>query len=533
GTPYYLSPEQARGERPLPASDLYGLGVVAYELFTGRVPFKDGTPVSIYRQHLMDAPPDPQSLNPHLSAEFAAILQRALAKAPEERHPSCGELVRALSQAAAAMQKDQFTALVQAARQALAENDLPAARARLNDALLLAPADPATQEMLQDLETQESAADRYERSAAALGLARQQAGELQSATPVPLDPRGVLKLLAPPPPPPLQRLWQRHAVSLLAALALLALALLAGMGTRLAAWSSEGSRATVIALVHTYTHTPTLTPTNTPTPTHTPTRTNTPTPTSTLVPPPCTEVGQRWTSPLDGMTLVCVPAGDFLMGSNDADGNAYGDEMPQHTVYLDAYWVDQTEVTNAQYTRCVAAGVCRRPESDRSYSRSSYYGSSQYADFPVIEVSWDDAVDYCTWAGRQLPSEAQWEKAARGTDGRIYPWGNQAPNTNLLNYFNNLGDTTAAGRYPDGASPYGALDMAGNVWEWTADWYDGDYYSSRTTWRNPAGPSSGQYRVVRGGSWNDNSRGVRAAGRGWNSPVSRFNSLGFRCRLSP
>ncbi len=233
------------------------------------------------------------------------------------------------------------------------------------------------------------------------------------------------------------------------------------------------------------------------------------------------------------MTLVCVPAGDFLMGSTDADGNAYGDEMPQHTVYLDAYWIDQTEVTNAQYAQCVAAGVCRRPDSERSWTRSSYYGSSQYADFPVIEVSWDDAVDYCTWAGRQLPSEAQWEKAARGTDGRIYPWGNQAPNTNLLNYFNNLGDTTAVGSYPDGASPYGALDMAGNVWEWTADWYDSDYYSSRTTWRNPAGPSSGDNRVLRGGSWNDSARAGRAALRGRVTPGSRASNLGFRCRLSP
>ena len=542
GTPYYLSPEQARGERPGPASDLYGLGVVAYELFTGQVPFKEGTPVAIYRQHLMDAPPNPQSLNPQLSAEFAAILMRALAKAPEERYSNCGELVRVLAQAAAAMQKDQFAALVQAARQALDENDLPTARARLNGALLLAPADPATQEMLKKLEAQETAADWYARSAASFAVARQQASELQDTEPQTPDPQGVLKVLAPPPPPPLQRLWQRHKISLLAALSLLALALIVGMGTRLAAWSSEGSRATVIALVHTYTHTPTLTLTPTATPTHTPTSTSTPTstptrtptPTSTLVPPPCTEIGQSWTSPLDGMTLVCVPAGDFLMGSTDADGNAYGDEMPQHTVYLDAYWIDQTEVTNARYARCVAAGACQAPESTQSRTRYSYYGNLQYADYPVIEVSWDDAVDYCAWAGRQLPSEAQWEKAARGTDGRIYPWGNQAPNANLLNYFHNLGDTTAAGSYPDGASPYGALDMAGNVWEWTADWYDSDYYSSRTTWRNPAGPSSGDNRVLRGGSWNFYYSGyVRAADRGRDTPDDRYFYRGFRCRLSP
>ncbi|HNZ13336.1 MAG TPA: SUMF1/EgtB/PvdO family nonheme iron enzyme [Anaerolineaceae bacterium] len=158
------------------------------------------------------------------------------------------------------------------------------------------------------------------------------------------------------------------------------------------------------------------------------------------------------------MSLVCVPAGDFMMG---VDGGVYDDERPKHTVYLDAYWIDQTEVTNAQYARCVAAGACREPESKDSNTRDSYYGASQYADYPVISVSWSNAADYCSWAGRQLPSEAQWEKAARGTDGWLYPWGYESPSANLLNYDRNSGDTTVVGSYPDGASPYGALDMAG------------------------------------------------------------------------
>jgi len=247
---------------------------------------------------------------------------------------------------------------------------------------------------------------------------------------------------------------------------------------------------------------------------------------------------------MDGMTLVCIPAGDFQMGSTDeqirqmrAENpnwriSSFMFEKPAHTVYLDAYWMDQTEVTNAQYARCVAAGACQAPESAQSRTRYSYYGNLQYADYPVVYVSWEDAVDYCTWAGRQMPSEAQWEKAARGTDGRIYPWGNQSPNANLLNYNDILKDTIAVGSYPGGASPYGVLDLAGNVWEMTADWSTTDYTSTQTSWSNPTGPATGDYRELRGGSWNYNNWGVRAALRTAYDPNKRVDHIGFRCILS-
>ncbi|HOU00771.1 MAG TPA: bifunctional serine/threonine-protein kinase/formylglycine-generating enzyme family protein, partial [Anaerolineaceae bacterium] len=219
----------------------------------------------------------------------------------------------------------------------------------------------------------------------------------------------------------------------------------------------------------------------------------TPAPTKT----PVLGVGSTMVSQVDGMTLVYVPAGEFTMGS--PDGVGISDEHPQHQVYLDAYWIDQTEVTNAMYEECVNDGDCTEPSSYSSYTRDSYYGNTQYADYPVIYVNWNQAQDYCEWAGRELPTEAQWEKAARGTDGRIYPWGDGSPDESLANFAGIIGDTTEVGSYPDGASPYGALDIAGNVWEWVLDRYGEAYYSDSLT-SNPVGPSIGITRVLRGGS---------------------------------
>ena len=246
------------------------------------------------------------------------------------------------------------------------------------------------------------------------------------------------------------------------------------------------------------------------------------------IPPDKTEgldAGSTMVSQMDGMTMVYVPAGKFTMGSPDGVGES--DEHPQHQVYLDAYWIDQTEVTNAMYEKCVKDGGCTEPLSISSYYRKdSYYGNSQYADYPVIYVNWNQAHNYCEWAGRQLPTEAQWEKAARGTDGRTYPWGNESPNIYLASFNGNVADTTEAGAYPDGASPYGALDMAGNVWEWVADW-DGDYPSGMVS--NPTGPVSGNARILRGGSGNLNANYIRSAVRFRNSPSSAYYLIGFRC----
>ena len=272
-----------------------------------------------------------------------------------------------------------------------------------------------------------------------------------------------------------------------------------------------------------------------------------------------------WVSPKDRVEMVYVPEGKFLMGSSNSDPWASQDEKPQHSVYLDAFRIDRTEVTNASFAQFIQATGYQTEAQKKGWSNVySFYSwhmirgadwnhpegpesnLQSRQNYPVIQVSWDDAAAYCQWAGKRLPTEAEWEKAARGTDGRIYPWGNQLPAANLINfadvntgyswYAKGINDgyefTAPVGSYPDGVSPYGAMDMAGNVWEWVADWYNSSYYQNSPA-ANPPGPSTGDWRVLRGGSWNNSLRSVRSAERIQYSPETTHYFIGFRCALTP
>jgi formylglycine-generating enzyme required for sulfatase activity len=246
------------------------------------------------------------------------------------------------------------------------------------------------------------------------------------------------------------------------------------------------------------------------------------TPTATATPGP--QACDIRTVPRDNVAVeqVYVPAGSFMMGSEDGRDN----EKPPHEVTLDGFWIDRTEVTNAQYAVCVAAGECQPPSESSSDTRESYYGNPEYADYPVIWVSWEDARDFAEWAGGRLPTEAEWEYAARGPDSLVYPWGsNESPSCELLNLTECRSDTAKVGSYPDGASWACALDMAGNVWEWVNDWYDNYEPGSDV---NPTGPGIRDYKILRGGAWNGNGQYTRAAYRLYDLPGGRGNSVGFR-----
>jgi len=246
--------------------------------------------------------------------------------------------------------------------------------------------------------------------------------------------------------------------------------------------------------------------------------TETPQPTKTVIPTPTLVIGATMTGK-DGATLVYVPAGEFAMGSTDQDSPASNDEKPQHSVTLDAFWIDQTEVTNAMYAKCVNAGNSKPPIN------TDHFINTGYANHPVVSVDWSQANAYCTWTERRLPTEAEWEKAARGTDGRIYPWGNEAPNNALLNYNDSVKDTTAVGQYPNGKSPYGAYDMAGNVWEWTHSVMK--KYPYKVNDGREVEIAFGS-RALRGGSFNDDEGSARCAYRDGDHIDFFDDDIGFR-----
>jgi len=228
---------------------------------------------------------------------------------------------------------------------------------------------------------------------------------------------------------------------------------------------------------------------------------------------------------IDGAEMVFVPAGEFTMGSDVLD------EQPEHTIYLDAYWVDKYEVTNRLYRRCYDVKGCQAPLSIKANQDSAYFENTAFDQYPVNHITWELADQYCRWAGKRLPTEAEWEKAARGVDGRMFPWGNEWDPSRVNSLFNNLYATLPVGSFPDGASPYGAYEMAGNVWEWVADWYAEDYYSSSSV-ENPTGPESGKTRIVRGGGYGVYDAAMRTSIRRELLGITEAKYIGFRCAVS-
>ena len=272
------------------------------------------------------------------------------------------------------------------------------------------------------------------------------------------------------------------------------------------------------------------------------------------------QLGDAWVRPADGMVMVYVPGGEFEMGTSDAGvryarqlctetcgqlavavcrASAFADEQPAHSVAVNGYWIDCNEVTNAQYAKCVEAGGCTPPTETGSFTREAYFGNPTYAEYPVVWVTWQQAVEYASWAGARLPTEAEWEYAARGPESRMFPWGNAFDGTRLnycaaecaagprnMDVDDGFVETAPVGSYPSGRGWSGALDLAGNVREWVADWY-GQY---KAPWQsNPRGPGTGDAHIAKGGSWLDRPDDVRSANRGANALGYCEHKVGFRC----
>lgn len=476
GTPEYMAPEQGMGQ-PIDARvDIYALGVVLYELVTGRRPFHADTPMAVMLKHLSEPLPSPRIFVPSLPSEIEEIIVKALAKDPQDRYQNMEEMIAAFEQVltlAPVLNQSRPTLSTQSKSPKIPPQNLPElkpqTRRQKSPWLWIGLGAVGMLALI-------FFGVRFARGA---NLRIQHATQTAQAMVVPSNTHEVIVLLP---------------------------------------------SATIEPLPVTVTSTSFSSPTPEPTP----------------------GIGSTQISPLDGMVMVYVPGGEFLMGAADWDDQALDDERPQHLLYLDAYWIDKTEVTNAMYARCVQAEACNPPVNTGSSTRASYFNDLAFEHYPVVYVSWIDASAYCAWAGRRLPSEAEWEKAARGADGRLYAWGNQSVSGGLLNFCDKncpkdwrlvdiddgFADTAPVGNYPAGASPYGALDMAGNVWEWVADWYAADYYA-QSSMENPLGPASGDKRVLRGGSWDDDLAHVRVTVRYSLDPNEGFGYFGFRCALSP
>ena len=486
GTPAYIAPEVWNGQAAVPSTDQYALACVVCESLTGQALFAGNTPQAIITRHLINGPEFPASWPPDVPDGLSDVLRRALSMNPAQRYSNMAA----------------FSATC-------------VARITPSSKPVVAVSAPVFQP-------------------------------------------------APRPLPAQQKDTTAWPMTDLLAIGVLVCIIILGGGWMLRQLMSAPVTQVPIA---TQTLKPTVIP-SLPTATQTALPTATPVPpTPTLIPPtetlipasptPTLGIGSTMISELDGMIMVYVPAGEFEMGSNNGQAN----EKPVHKVYLDAFWIDQTEVTNSMFRKFVdATGYQTEAESkgkswifdmtkkswvlvdgaDWQHPKGPDSNLAEFPNYPVVQVSWNNAQAYCEWARRSLPTEAEWEKAARGQDGYVYPWGNQKPDGNLLNFADSnlsvnwsaksIDDgykfTAPVGFYPEGASPYGALDMAGNVWEWVSDWYDA--YPGNVTSDANFGT---KYHVIRGGAWSDVENGVRSTIRFKNAANSRDDHIGFRCAL--
>ncbi len=475
GTPQYISPEQAKGEPIDTRSDLYSLGVVLFEMLTGRVPFGADTPYAIIHDHIFSPLPPPRSINPALSKSIEDVLLKTLAKNPDDRYSTATELTDALDEAVRGG-STVSRRLLQSSRGSLAR----VAPWGLASAVTL---------LLLILAIALSGLHQFSGRPLLAFLSGQQS-PTPASTPLPLPSPTIVEVAntvplatstATVPPPPTLAPTPLPSMTV-------------AVSGRPSATSSPAPRL----------------------------------PTATLTP-----------SAVPNMVLV--PASAFWMGKNDNDAGAAADESPGHVVELSRYFIDKFEVSNAQYRKCVEAGICPQPVGVFSIqSPHMAYGNPAFDDYPVVFVPHGFASQYCVWAGKRLPTEAEWEKAARGDkDQRIYPWGNLWDGYRANAGQGQLGPMPVGSYSPEGCSPFGACNMSGNVAEWVADYYHGGFYADSirdlpgsTLLDDPVNwnTSSGKL-VFRGGSFRSTIYDARVTRRGNQSDHVAADDIGFRCAL--
>jgi serine/threonine-protein kinase len=568
GTPAYIAPEQAMDSRAAaPQSDIYALGAILYEMVTGRILFQAESPISLALKHISEDPEPPSSFVPHLSSGAEAVMLKAVAKRPEDRFPTARQMVEAL-------RRERFSVLTDPAeaRDEFPGRDSPRSvqppppspplSAETPDEKPTSPIEPSPAETAVKDASKPPYFPRRRWPLVLVGLLSllilgvvavltldDETDALLFLGAAPTETPTTTTTIAPTatstdtPPSPTSNLPMVPPTAM-STDTLTPMSADTSTQTLTPAYTETPTptpmpTATPSPIPPTDTLTPTPTPTDTLTPTPTPTDTLTPTPTPTdtptPTPTPTLAPGETRKRPVDGMTMHFVPRGVFLMGADDDDPEASSRERPHHEVALTSFWIDGAEVTNTQYRLCVEADACTEP------STTDAYDNPARSDHPVVFVTWEQANAYCEWIAEEtdweahLPTEAQWEKAASWepvNEAKLrYPWGDEEPNPTLLNYLGTgLGRTAAVGSFPDGISPYGVQDMSGNVWEWVADWFDNDYYSTPEPPPNPQGPDHGTTKVMRGGSYGYGSRYVRTTHREFGNPErAKGAGLGFRC----
>ncbi len=511
GTPEYMAPEQCTSTKFDKRVDIYALGIVLYELITGRKPFIADTPSAVMIKQSRDPLPRPKNFVPNLPDEVEWLLIKALAKDPNDRYKNMHVMAIELRRLAnMRTEEEQRMAEKERARQELASRKRAEEEKRKKENASRLTAKQAARER----DKKEKASYKKKKEKQKIRLPKIIISNQKVVTGM-----GVFLLV----------------VGIVGVMFLGYMTIQEIQSQKLS--SEDGELVVVTDFEPTAIKTEILRGTETPEITSSPTL--------EITFPPALEIGLTVVSEVDGMTLVSVPAGEFLRGSTGSDPDAESDEFPQRSIYLDAFWIDMTEVTNAMFVRFLNEKGNQEGEWNtnwinftRGYDRVSkidgmWQVDDRYVDYPISRVTWDGANAYCEWVGRRLPTEAEWEKAARGVDGRTYPWG-EGIDCNRANYgeCDEFLNTSPVGHYgSESTSLYGAYDMAGNVWEWVQDKYSMYYYYEISTLANPTGPVNVVSRVLRGGSWNDNKQDARTASRHDVYDSSYSNYIGFRCAI--